>query len=160
MKPEEIEEAVARAVDARVAPLTEANTKLTADLEEANTRAARAEEALLGTAAKAHITEALAKVQGLPKVTTDRLAESLAANPPATDGKLDTAKLDEALKVAVDAEVKYLAEATGSPVRGAGGEQTFTTEEAAAATSELESAFGRLGMSETAAKTAAAGRGR
>lgn len=131
---------------------TEAATKLT----EAEQRATRAEEALLVESARKHAA-ANEKLKGLPQVTQTRLIESLSNGAEATDGKLDTAKLDEAIKTAVDAEVKYLAEATGSPVRGAG-DGDLTPEASEAAQAELEKAMGRFGLSETAAKTAAAGR--
>jgi hypothetical protein len=161
----EIEEAVAAAVEARIAPIEEQNKELTGKLTEAETRASRAEGALLVSAAKAHVVGKLSddKLKGLPKPVTDRLSESLSADPPKTDdGMLDTAKLDEAIAKAVKAEVDYLVAAgIGTSIVGvgeAGG--TSTTEASEAAATRFESAMQRLGASEPAAKTAAAGRGR
>lgn len=130
---------------------TEAASKLT----EAEERATRAEEALLVESARKHVA-ANDKLKGLPVVTQTRLVESLAQGAEAVDGKLDVTKLDEAIKTAVDAEVKYLTEATGSPVRGVGDGDIVETSEADLA--NLEDAFGRLGLDEKAAKVAAAGR--
>lgn len=167
MTPEEIKEAVAAAVKAEVTPIQEANTKLEADLAEATTKlgaaeetAKRASEALLVTAAEAHVS-ANDKVKGLPAVTQARLTESLAKGAAFKDGttELDVAKLDEAIKTAVDAEVKYLAEATGSPVSGVGGDGPApTAEQVTEADAALEAAFKRAGLSEASAKVATAGR--
>lgn len=163
MTPEEIKEAVAEAVKAEVAPiqseLAETKTKLAAteaELAEAKTTSAQASEALLVESARKH-AGANEKLKALPAVTQTRLVEALANGAEATDGKLDVAKLDEAIKTAVDTEVAYLAEATGSPVRGAGDGEP-APEASEAATEALEKAMGRFGLSETAAKTAAAGR--
>lgn len=138
--------------------LDEANAK-TAELEE---RAARAEGALLIEAARKHVA-ADDKVKALPAVVQARIVESLANGAVAgEDGKLDTTKLDEAKTAAVDAEVKYLAEATGSPVTGVGGSSstgaTATSSELAESETKLANAFQRLGLSENAAKLAVAGR--
>lgn len=128
-------------------------------LGEAEERARRAEEALLVEAARKHAA-GNEKLKGLPVVTQTRLVEALALAAEATDdGKLDVTKLDEAIKAGVDAEVKYLAEATGSPVRGAGDDTPLgdlaSTEEADA---RLAKSFERLGLPESTAKLAAAGR--
>jgi len=129
----------------------ESAAKLTA----AEERAQRAEEALLVEAAGRHVA-ANEKVKGLPQVTQTRLVESLSKAVEATDdGKLDTTKLDEAIKAAVDDEVKYLDEATGSPVRGVGDAAAAVDE---AAVEGLEKAFSRLGLDDKAAKVATAGR--
>lgn len=161
--------AIAEMISGAVAPITEALAGLappepdsTEQLSEAETRAARAEEALLVRDARDHVTAALGKVQGLPAPTVTRLTEALAtpATVPTTDdGKLDTAKLDEAIKTAVETEVTYLAEATGSPVRGVGGGD-LPAGGNEGGTERLTESFQRLGLSEANAKVAAAGRGR
>lgn len=169
MTPEEIKEAVAAAVKAEVTPiqteLAETKTKLEkaeADLAEAKTTGSQASEALLVTAAEAHVS-ANDKVKGLPAVTQARIVESLAKAATFKDGttELDVTKLDEAIKATVDAEVKYLAEATGSPVSGVGGGDgtpPATVEVIKEADDALEAAFKRAGLSDGAAKVATAGR--
>lgn len=159
--------AIAEMISTAVTPIAEAVAGLappapdsTEQLSEAETRAARAEEALLVRDARDHVAVALGRVQGLPAPTVARLTEALAAPaavPTADDGTLDAASLDEAIRTAVEAEVAYLAEATGSPVRGVGGGDTAT---AGTGTVDLEASFQRLGLSEASAKVAAAGRGR
>lgn len=161
--------AIGEMIQTAVAPIAEAVGKLappepsgTEDVSEAE-RAERAETALVVRDARDHVAEALGKVEGLPAPTVKRLTESLTdpARVPFTDDrKLDTAKLDEALKTAVETEVKYLSEATGSPVRGVGGGDTTTGGDDDASRARLEEAFKGLGLSEDSAKVAAAGRGR
>lgn len=161
MDTKQLEEAVAKAVDAKVADLTEANTKLQTDLDEATskateaeTRAARAEEALIARQASDHVVAKLAESNGLPGPTVKRLTESLSAQAPITDdGKLDTAKLDESITSAVNSELDYLASVTGSPVKGAGGTVTESADDV-----DLVGAFQRFGLSESGAKIAAEGR--
>lgn len=165
MTPEEIKEAVAAAVKAEVTPiqteLAETKTKLEAteaELAEAKTTSTAAAALVLANEATAHVA-ANDKVKALPapaaaKVTAS-LVEAAAAGP---DGKLDTAKLDTAIAEAVDAEVKYLAEATGSPVRGVGGGDTSSKEADDALSGRLEETFKRLGSSDSAAKIAVGGR--
>lgn len=129
------------------------------ELAEATQRAERAEGALLVEAARRHVA-ANEKVKALPAVTASRVVEALAnAATAADDGKLDVTKLDEAITASVEAEVKYLAEATGSPVTGAGdGGHPFGGPSAEEAEAQLEDVFKRLGASDTAAKVAVAGR--
>lgn len=119
-------------------------------------RADRAEGALLIREASDRVA-ADQKVQGLPKVARDRLIAAVASEATRTDdGKLDVAALDEATKTAVDAEVKYLTEATGGRITGMGDTGPAITEDLDEA---LAVVFQDLGLSESAAKIAAAGRG-
>lgn len=108
--------------------LAEARRKI-AELEawKAQQERREAEARLLGEA-RTVVTETLAGIQ-LPAPTRARLAESLAANPPATsDGALDRAALVAAVTEAADAEVAYLASvAGGNPVRGMGGAPAAAT---------------------------------
>lgn len=169
MDKKEIDEAVAAAVQAQVAPivteLEETKAKLAAaetELAEAKTTGQQASEALLLTAAKGHV-EANDKVKALPEVAKARVVEALVhAATAGDDGKLDTAKLDEAITTTVDAEVKYLAEATGSPVRGVGSTSDGTPAGSDDATKDaearLEESFKAIGLTDGAAKIAVGGR--
>lgn len=159
MTPEQIREAVAEAVRAETADLREAVTTLTAENESLRTDNARLSEAQLVRDARDHITAALDAVEGLPAPTVRRLVETLAAPkaiPVTDDGTLDTAALDTKIDEATKAELDYLADAAGTPVRGVGGTV------AASNTDELAErrtkAFQALGLSEDGAKIAAEGR--
>lgn len=146
---EKFDAKVAEVTEAADAKITEAETRTTEAVE----RAERAEAALLVEAAGRHVA-ANDKVRGLPAVVRDRVVRNLAAEAkPGDDGKLDTAGLDEAIATAVKAEVDYLTEAVGSPVTGAGGGPTGTTEQLDEA---LAGVFENLGLSEDAAKSAVA----
>ncbi len=155
--PAAVAEALAKANEPKAAEQADEAAKKLTDAEE---RAARAEGALLVEGARRHVA-GNDKVKALPAVARDRLVTQVANEAKAgTDGKLDSAALDEATTAAVDAEVKYLAEATGSPVRGAGGADLGARDDKATETAEaaLVGTFERLGMSEGAAKVAAGGR--
>jgi Zn finger protein HypA/HybF involved in hydrogenase expression len=115
---------------------------------------ARAEEALVLIEAEKVVTAKLAEAQ-IPDVTRTRLAASLAANPPAKDGKLDKPALEKRIDEAVVAEVEYLAKLTGAgQIRGMG----VTALGEADMTKELTESFKRLGYSPDKAAIAAAGR--
>lgn len=125
------------------ATVTEAETQATE-------RAERAERALLIESARRHAA-ANQKVQALPAIARDAVVEKVVGEAKAdADGKLDTKALDEATVKAVDAEVKYLTEATGSPVRGAGDSVVGGADVDEA----LADVFQDLGLSEEAAKSA------
>lgn len=141
--------------------LQEANATLQTQLDEAKAASARALEALILREAKDHVSAALVK-SDLPAITRTRLAESLAKTAPVKDGALDKAAFETQIAEAVKAEVQYLVEAAGlGRIRGMGsnddeaGEETIKAEEAE---NELISAFQLLGLSESAAKSAARGR--
>lgn len=140
--------------------LQEANALLQAQLDEAKAVGARALEALILREAKDQVGLALGEID-LPAVTKSRLKESLAKNAPVKDGALDGDAFKTLIAEAVNAEVKYLTEAAGlGRIRGMGGKDESETEEVSAreAVTELESAFVTLGLSESAAKSAARGR--
>lgn len=123
-------------------------------------RAEKAETALLIREASEVATEAIGELDGeLPDATVKKLVESVTANPPTTeDGKLDREALTESVAKAAEAELEYLAEATGrSPVRGMGpgdgdgnGDEPTEVEEA-----RIEESFRNLGLSEGESKQAA-----
>lgn len=167
------EERAALITELRESVLEEARTAVSAELEEARSTAAtekargdRAEHALLAGKAQARALAEAAKIDGLPQTTRLRVAEAaIAAELPTTvvDGVtvLDEAAFDAAVVKLIDAEVAYLKEAGvnigGGQVTGAG---TTGTPVATAGTDEaaLAESFQALGLSESAAKTAAAGR--
>lgn len=96
----------------------------------------------------------------LPKVTVDRLVESCSANPPHDrddQGRLtlDEAKFAEAVKAAAKTEADYLAEATGKGRVSGLGRPASTGD--GPDLDERAARFQSLGMSESAAKAAAAG---
>jgi len=118
-------------------------------------RADRLEEALILRDAKDLVRVKLAAVTAVPDVTKARLARTLVANPPVKDGKLDGEALGKAVDEAVAQEAEYLAQAGAGRVRGFGPSKPGGGD---GDNKELVGAFSRLGLSESAAKTAAQGR--
>lgn len=96
----------------------------------------------------------------LPDIVVSRLTERLAANPPYTDDRaLDREGLTARIDEAVTAELAYLEQiAPSGRVTGMGGRPANEDEEIdeAALEADLTAGFGALGLSETAAKRAAA----
>lgn len=145
-----VESAVVSAVNTAVKPFQEAAATTTTEL-------ARLREAGAIREAKDFAVAKL-KTITLPDATRTRLAESLALNPPMKDGALDTAAFITTIEAAAKVEAEYLQRATGmGAVRGmgsvAGGAAAVEVKEA-----DLVAGFVGLGMSEAAAKIAAAGR--
>lgn len=139
--------------------LQEANAKLQSQLDEAN---ARALEALILREAKDHVNAVLAK-SDLPAITRTRLAKNLAEAAPVKDGVLDKAAFETQIAEAVKAEVQYLVEAAGlGRIRGMGGSSEDEANEEIIAADEAEKSlmesFQSMGLSESGAKVAAAGR--
>jgi hypothetical protein len=138
--------------------LQEAQTKLAAAetaRDTALTEAARDREKLILREARDVVVAELASAQ-IPDITRARLTESLGKNPPVKDGQLDAEALRASMKESVAAEVDYLAKITGSgQVRGMGGAGTAAPVDVDASLAE---SFRDLGMSESGAKIAAAGR--
>lgn len=130
-------------------------------LEAQDTEIARLREATLFREARDVATVAIGRYD-LPDITRARLVESLAKNPPLTEAKaLDVAALTTRVEEAVKAEVEYLARATGigdGQVRNLGEAASASTVTPEEAEKQLTSAFQRMGLSESAAKQAAAGR--
>lgn len=164
--PTELAEAQRQLTEATTA-LTEAHTQL----EEARalgTLAAadrdRFREQLVLREARDHVAVKLAALDGdqaLPDLTKARLLESISSNPPVADtGTLDTTALDTRIEEAIKTEREYLAGLTGSgTVMGLGGSTGPSDAPALAESStRLTNAFGRLGLSESAAQAAANGR--
>jgi hypothetical protein len=100
------------AARAQVSELTESNSAKDAEI------ATLREHELLG---KARATvEAGVNAAKLPDVTKTRLIESLAANPPVTDGAIDEAAYAEAIKTAIDEAATEVAAIAGGQVTGMG----------------------------------------
>lgn len=130
-----------------------------AKLQEAQSKIARLEEALLLRDARDFVAGALAG-EKLPDVTRARLAESLSANPPVKDGALDTVAFGESVKAAAQAEREYLASAAGytGTVQGMGSApaaQPATVDTA----KRMAEAFKSIGLSDKAVTIAVNGRG-
>ena len=97
----------------------------------------------------------------LPAVTARRLVESLSAAPVLTaSGDIDRTATIAAVEAAIVAERAYLAEAIGPSgrIQGMGAAAPVTPATAEQTAANLVESFRRMGMSEGAAKAAAAGR--
>lgn len=113
-------------------------------------------EATAAREAKDAVSKAIEKSE-LPEASQKRIVESLTASPKLTDeGKLDEKALGEAADAAVKAEAEYLSELGAGGVRGLGG--STTTQDPEKAKEELAKNLQGLGMTESAAKAAAAAR--
>jgi len=147
----------AKESDVSAEELREAQTKLseaTTQRDQALTENARLREALILREARDTVVAELATAK-VPDITRTRLAESLSANPPVKEDKLDAEALKAKVSEAVNDEIKYLAQITGSgQIRGmgTGGETTVDNQK------EMTEAFQELGLNESTAKLAAAGR--
>lgn len=115
----------------------------------------RLAERLLLREACDFVVETLAQHRDLPALTRNRLIESLSKNPSLKDGALDRDAFKTVIEAAVKEEMDYLAKVAGHGRISGMGSARF--DENAGAT--LESAFKSMGLSESAAKIAAADRG-
>jgi hypothetical protein len=159
-----------RQLEGDVSTLTEARDTAVRERDEASTRAERAEDAIQLVEAGRVVREAVSGVEGLPEKARERavgsaLTESL---PVDGDGKLIKETLQERGRQAAQKEIEYLTEAgaggSGSGVTGLGGIASGSGSGSgdgggsdAGRQSLVESLTG-MGMSEDAAKIAAAGR--
>jgi len=107
------------------------------------------------------VREELAEPE-LLDMTRTRLAEQAVKNPPIAAGVLDEAKLRERVQDLVRHELAYLATVSGSGrITGMGGSPPPAQELSEAdRQAQREAKFQAIGLSETAAKTAAKGRAR
>lgn len=119
----------------------------------------RLREALLLRDAQEMVREALAE-SDLPEVTKQRLARTVAANPPVTDdGRLNEAGLKGRIEEAVEAERNYLREAAGwgdGRIQGMGSKANG--EQPEESRSRMRESFLAMGMSEAEADAAVTGR--
>lgn len=150
--------------DARLAEATEkfveATNRITALETNLSETAGRNKQLENDSTARTAVAEAL-KTSGLPEISHLRVTESVCrALPTVEGGGLDDAKLTESITAAIDAEKTYvaaLAEASGAGApRGLGAAPEPLNE--ADVDAALEQEFAGMGLSESAAKTAAYGR--
>lgn len=95
----------------------------------------------------------------LPAITKARMIESLKPKTPIKEGKVDADALKTLIETALKDESEYLSKVTGSPIRGMNSTPVDASEaEREKATEKLPDVFQRLGLSESAAKVATAGR--
>jgi hypothetical protein len=100
--------------------------------------------------------------QKLPELSKQRLLETLSINPPVVEGKLDKEGLIKAVKEAVEKEIAYLESVFSvhlPKVTGMGESKLSSSEYTETDRKSRELLFTRLGLSESAAKIAANGRG-
>jgi hypothetical protein len=96
----------------------------------------------------------------MPDLTRERLAELLVKRPVIKDGQLDVEATTLAVREAVKAELTYLAQVAGGTgqIKGMGSNGAVSPVWQEQAEKQLASGLGRLGLSESAAATAARGR--
>lgn len=128
-------------------------------IEELQAQNTRLQEALLLRDAREFAAEQLA-LATVPAVTRRRLLESLAANPPIVDGRVDRDAFGQVIGQAVAREMQYLSEAAGY---GAGriegmGQGADGGVDGDATAKRLEESFARLGLAGEGLKAATAGR--
>ena len=101
--------------------LQEALDQMTIEKEQLAQDNARLREVVILGKAKAFVSGKLADMDA-PELTKARLTESLSKNPPVKDGELDEAAYEKVIEEAVEAEMAYLSEITGSgDIKGMGG---------------------------------------
>jgi hypothetical protein len=135
-------------------PVQNALTEARSELEAAQTENSRLREALIVREARDLVAAQLASSQ-LPELTRGRLLQRLTADPPVREGALDAEALTAAVTTAIAEEAEYLSQVAGSPVRGMGTHVPYDDQKEEAA---RIARYQRLGLSESAAKVAAAGR--
>lgn len=139
--------------------LQDANVLLEKEAKAQKKSMASLSNQLLEREAGDFVADALVKIEGLPQTVRTRLLRDLVKDVPVKEGKMDEAAYGEVIKKAVQAELTYLSEVTGKgdiSGMGSGGSKEELTEEQAG--KELEKAFARMGLDESTAKVAAAGR--
>lgn len=149
--------------DMELKELQEAVATLQTNNGTLTTQNARLSEQLAIRDAADMVKEALDKVFSLPNITKSRLIEQLAKNPPMKDGLLDKAAFAATIAEAVKTETKYLESVLGKgQIRGMGpGADDDEAEDGGENEVEesLQESFSQLGLSESASKIAAKGRG-
>lgn len=156
----------AHGMAAESARLSESETR---ELRELRAKVSRFEEADLLREASTLATRAVARFREIPEFVRERIVREAVAAVPVKDSKIDIEAFDRVLREKLRAEVAYVARLTGAgEIRGAGGAaQPFGHEKTEAEVVKEAKAFEEsqlrmfqtLGMSEKAAKIAAAGRG-
>lgn len=120
---------------------------------------ARLKEGQTLAVAKGHVSEVLRKrySDALPAVTIERLTESLAKNPPLTDGAIDYEAYGALIHEAAKSEMDYLSRITGSGrIKGQGstGDAFAIRSDLAESQASLRDAFSALGLHDKAAPAA------
>lgn len=150
----EVELAEAKALTDRIAALEATNAQLTESHKTLSTGA-------ILNDARTYVAGKLATLAAaLPAMSQARLAESLVIAPPVKDNRLDLVPYDLRITEAVKAEAAYVAAITGSgTVKGMGtAPSADDTKSIAESEAALVAAFADLGLKESTAKLAAAGR--
>lgn len=146
---------------AMITSLQESVTALAGQVQALTTTNQRLTEAGLVADAAGYATQLLAGV-ALPDVTKARLVEAVKLKAPAKDGALDREAFRALVEAAAKDEANYLSRISGlGNVRLAGGELSLTEAEGPSpeeTTKALAATFQSLGLSESAAQVAAAGR--
>lgn len=143
--------------------LQEAMTRLEQQNRDLQAQNARFSEALMLRDARDFVRQAVANAN-VPDVTKARLVETLSVNPPVKDGALDADAYATRIAEAIKGEVEYLTKAAGygsGRIEGMGADAGAHTHELTPedVQKRMNDAFQRLGLSESAAKVAANGRG-
>lgn len=140
-----------------VKKLTEANAQMEKQLGDQATQIARLQEANFLREAGEFAAVELSKAE-LPQITKNRLAKSLASNPPVKEGKLDVEAFRTLITEAVKAEAAYLVEVTGGGrITGMGSSSTAAEPKPEELAESLTTSFKAMGLSESVAKAAAQG---
>jgi hypothetical protein len=132
-------------------------TEMRTHLQEAQAELARMREGQLLRDARDVVASTLAEIQ-MPAMTRQRLTEALSVEPMLKDGTLDREAYVARIKEAAESELRYLGEVAGlGQIRGMGsvGSGETTPEKAS---EQLVEAFIAMGLPESEAKIAAAGR--
>ena len=147
------------AEQARIQTLEESVRTLTTTAEGLAAANRALVESALRSEARTQATGILASIN-LPAASKARLVESLGATPPVKDGALDRAAFEVVVREAAKSEGTYIAALTGGGgIKGMGETlQEAEAPDAEALNATLTEAFAGLGMGESAAKVAAAGR--
>lgn len=151
MQPDEVRRLIAEAVtplQAEVGTLRQANAELTRDNE-------RLREVSTMTQARSRADQVLAARSMTPRARARVIESALTSLPMTAEGNLDTAAFDTAVSAAADAEIAYLREAAGGPLVAGMGAAIGSGQ---VSDDDLAGIFRRLGLSESAAMTAAKGR--
>lgn len=163
-------EDMALTAEERASILAEAKAQVATELAEARTEIARLKEGAIVDQARSVWSSLVNRREDFLPLTRARLVESMPIGqiPTTETGELDRAKWVELAESAIKAEAKYVRAVSGrtGPITGMGSFAQETLEESSEggeglkpeeANTRLTTAFSVLGLSESAAKVAAAG---
>ena len=135
--------------------LTEQLGTITKERDDEHVRAERAETAVRVLVTQGIATKAVNAIEGMPKEAQDRVIER--SQPVLKDGELDRAATTAAIEKDAADEADYLAR-NGAMRGGVSGMGSGVADDEAVGEAAMEADFSRMGLSESAAKTAARGR--